>query len=66
MADEQQAAAAHKRTQSATTTAPKQDATVITKLVNPVWDQPAMQTGLTKFAVELPREKSRKEHPAGA
>ena len=66
MADEQQAAAAHKTTQNATTTAPKQHATVITKLVNPVGDQPAMQTGLTKFAVELPREKSWKEPPAGA
>jgi hypothetical protein len=64
MADEQQAAAAHKTTQSATTTAPKQHATVITKLANPVGDQPAMQTGLTKFAVELPREKSWKEPPA--
>ena len=46
--------------------APKQHATVITMLVNPVGDQPAMQTGLTKFAVELPREKSWKEPPAGA
>eukprot|EP00957_Ditylum_brightwellii_P158785 12086325-Ditylum_brightwellii.AAC.1 len=66
MADEQQAAVAHKTTLSATIMAPKQHKLVITKLVNPVGGQTALQTGLTKFAVELPREQSQKEPPAGA
>eukprot|EP00957_Ditylum_brightwellii_P210891 15365523-Ditylum_brightwellii.AAC.3 len=66
MADEQQAAVAHKTTLSATITAPKQHKLVITKLVNPVGDQTALQTGLAKFVVELPREKSQKEPPVGA
>jgi hypothetical protein len=66
MADEQRDAAAHKTTRNATTTAPNQHAPVITKLGNPVGDQSATQIGLTTFAVELPREKSWKEPPAGA
>eukprot|EP00957_Ditylum_brightwellii_P160027 12181385-Ditylum_brightwellii.AAC.1 len=64
MADEQREAAAHKTTRNATITAPNQHAQVITKLGNPVGDQPATQTGLTKFVVELPREKSWKEPSA--
>eukprot|EP00957_Ditylum_brightwellii_P138034 10523270-Ditylum_brightwellii.AAC.1 len=66
MADEQQAAVAHKMKLSATITAPKQHKSVITQLVNPVGDQTTLQNGLIKYAVELPREKSQQEPPAGA
>eukprot|EP00957_Ditylum_brightwellii_P038485 2908632-Ditylum_brightwellii.AAC.1 len=66
MADEQRDAAAHKTTRNVITKAPIQHETVITKLGNPVGDQSALQIGLTTLAVELPREKSWKEPPAGA
>ena len=66
MADEQRDAAANKTTRNATITAPNQHEMDITKLGNPVGDQSASQIGLTTFAVELPREKSWKEPPAGA
>ena len=66
MAEEQRDAAAHKTTRNAITTAPNQHEMGITKLGNPVGDQSAPQIGLTTFAVELPREKSWKEPPAGA